>query len=234
MRIFIGYGYNERDKWVEDYVFPLIAAMDCEIVHGKAVYGGTLSEEIIKAIRASDAMIGFTTRREAADNGEFHTHEWVVQELTTAATARDPLIPWVEVREEGVRSPGGILEGAGAQRIEYKETDRAGCLVRIAQAVQRFQAQTRITTVRLGPATATDEISALLDDASFHCTCETLRGGRQLPARPIPVFPVQGALLVQLRGLARDEVVRISVFARGRAWRSSYESVDTVDIQLKE
>ena len=192
MRVFIGYGYNERDKWVEDYVFPLIAAMDCEIGHGKAVYGGALSEEIIKAIRASDAMIGFTTRREAADNGEFHTHEWVVQELTTAATARDPSIPWVEVREEGVRSPGGILEGAGAQRIEYKEADRAGCLVRIAQAVQRFQAQTKITTVRLGPATATDEISALLDMPHSAAPAKRCAAGASFPRVPFQCSPCKG------------------------------------------
>jgi len=234
MRVFIGYGYNERDKWVEDYVFPLVDAMGCEISHGKAVYGGTLSEEIMKAIRASDAMIGFTTRRGEAENGGFRTHEWVVQELMAATASRDPVIPWVEVREEGVRSPGGILEGAGAQRIDYRETDRAACLVQIAQALQRFQEQTRITMVRLGPGPATDDISALLHDASFHCTCETLRDGRQLPGRPVPVFPIKGALLVQLRGIARDELVRISVFAGGRTWRSSYDSVDTVDIRLEE
>lgn len=204
MRVFIGYGYNERDKWVEDYAFPLVVAMGCEISHGKAVYGGALSEEIIKAIRAPDAMIGFTTRRGEAENGRFRTHDWVVQELITAATSRDPLIPWVEVREEGVASPGGILEGAGAQRIDYREKDQAACLVQIARALQRFQDQTRITMVRLGPGPTTDDISALLHDASFHCTCETLRGGRQFPARPIPVVPVRGALLVQLRGIARD------------------------------
>jgi hypothetical protein len=179
-------------------------------------------------------MIGFTMRRGEAENGKFRTHDWIVQELITAASSRDPLIPWVEVREEGVSSPGGILEGAGAHRIDYREQDWAACLVRIAQAVERFLEQTRITLVKLGPAPATEVISSLLHDASFHCTCETLRGGRQFPARSIPVFPIRGALLVQLRGVARDELVRISVFAGGRIWRSSYESVDTVDIRLEE
>lgn len=234
MRVFIGYGYSERDKWVEDYVFPLVIAMGYQTSHGRAVYGGALSEEIIQTIRASDALIGFTTRREAAENGEFRTHEWVVQELTAAATARDPSIPWVEVREDGVKPPGGILEGAGTQRIDYKDSDRAGCLVRIAQALQRFDEQTNITTVRLGPSTATDDISSLLHDPSFNCTCETLRGARQLPPRPTPVFPMKGGLFVQLRGVAPDEFVRISIYARGRVWRSDYESVDTVDIRLKE
>jgi len=78
MRIFVGYGYNIRDKWVEDYVFPLLLAFGCEVVHGKAVYGGTLPDEVMKSIRTADAAIGFTTRREAITAGQFKTHDWVV------------------------------------------------------------------------------------------------------------------------------------------------------------
>src|SRR5258708_35412135 len=111
MRVFVGYGYNERDKWVEDYVFPLLVAFGCEVVHGKVVYGGALPDEVMKAIRSADAVIGFTTRREAIAEGQYRTHEWVVHELLTAH-AQDPRIPWVEVREEGVISPGGATESA--------------------------------------------------------------------------------------------------------------------------
>lgn len=64
MRVFVGYGYNQRDQWVDDYVLPLLVAFGCEVVHGKAVYGGALPDEVIMAIRTSDAAIGFTTRRE--------------------------------------------------------------------------------------------------------------------------------------------------------------------------
>jgi hypothetical protein len=126
MRIFVGYGYNERDKWVEDYVFPLLAALGCEVVHGKSVYGGALPDEVIRAIRTSDAAIGFTTRREPDGAGGYRTHEWVVQELLTAH-GQDPRIPWVEIREDGVRSPGAILDAANTQRIEYRQEDLAGC-----------------------------------------------------------------------------------------------------------
>ena len=34
MRIFIGYGYNDRDRWIEDLVFPLLTAFGCDLVHG--------------------------------------------------------------------------------------------------------------------------------------------------------------------------------------------------------
>ena len=109
MRVFVGYGYNDQDRWVEEYVFPLVSAFGCDALHGRAVYGGALPEEVIRVIRTSDAMIGFTTRKEAAGANQFRTHDWVVQELVTA-NAQEPRIPWVEVRQEGVISPGGILD----------------------------------------------------------------------------------------------------------------------------
>jgi hypothetical protein len=233
MRIFVGYGYNERDRWIEDYVLPLVVAFGCEVVHGKAVYGGALPDEVMKGIRTSDAVIGFTTRRESVAPGQYRTHDWVVQELLTAH-AQESRIPWVEIREEGVISPGGILESADAQRIDYREEDRAGCLVKIAQALRRFHDLTSVTMIRLRPISAVEQISPLLDDPSFACTCQTLRGAVQLSPRRTPAFPIKGGLFVQLRGVAQGELVRIVISARGRIWRSDYESVDTVDVQVKE
>jgi hypothetical protein len=227
------YGYNERDRWVEKYVFPVVTAFGCEVVHGKAVYGGALPDEVKKAIRTADAMIGFTTRRDPAGPDTFRTHAWVVQELGVA-DAQDPPIPWVEVREEGVVSPGGILEAVNAQRIDYREADLAACLVQIAEALRRFRDQTNVTMIRLGPIAAVEQINPFLDDATLVCMCQILRGAVQFPARRIPVLPIKGGLFVQLHGVAQGELVRITISAGGRIWRSSYESVDTVDIQVKE
>jgi hypothetical protein len=233
MRVFVGFGYNKRDRWIEDFVFPLVVAFGCEVVHCKAVYGGPLPDEVMKTIRTSDAVIGFTTRRVSIAPDQYRTHEWVVQELLTAH-AQDPRIPWVEVREAGVISPGGILEAADAQRIDYQEEDRAGCLVRIAQALRRFRDLTSVTMIRLGPTSAVEPISAGLDDPSFTCTCQTLRGASETAARRTSVFPIKGGLFVQLRGIAPGELVRITISVRGRTWRSDYESVDTVDVRVKE
>ncbi len=233
MRIFVGYGYNERDRWIEEYVLPLVAAFGCEVVHGKAVYGGALSNEVIKAIRTSEAVLGFTTRRDPVTADLYRTHEWVVHELLTAH-AQDPQIPWVEIREEGVISPGGILDSAEAQRIDYRPEDRAACLVKIAQALRRFHDLSNLTMIRLGPTEAVDQISPLLDDPSFVCDCQSLLGAVQQTQRRVPVFPIKGGLFVQLRGVAQGELVRIIISAQGHTWRSHYESVDTVDVRVKE
>lgn len=233
MRVFLGYGYNDRDRWIEEYVFPLAVALGCEVVHGKAVYGGALSEEVVRKIRVSQALIGFTTRREEnpPGSGMFRTHDWVVQEVTTA-NAQD--IPWVEVREEGVVPPGGILDALNAQRIEYREPERAACLVGIAQALRRLAELTRVATIRIGPAEVVDDISPLLDEAGFTCECQTLMGADQGAWRPTPILPIKGGLFVQVKGLAPGELVRLRIVGRGKVWRSNYESLDTVDIQLKE
>ena len=233
MRIFLGYGYNDRDKWIEELVVPLVEAFGCEVAHGKAVYGGALSDEVVRSIRTSDAMIGFTTRRELAAPDRYRTHPWVIQELT-AAHVQTPAIPWVEVREEGVDSPGGILDAVNAQRIDYREADRDNCLVKIAQALRRFRDLTNVTTIRLGPTSAVEQIGQLLNDPTFECSFQTLQGAVQMDPRKTPVIPIKGALVVQLRGVAQGELVRITISARGRTWRSHYESVDTVDVQVKE
>src|SRR5438067_1371019 len=120
MRVFIGYGYNPRDKWVETYVVPMVKAFGCTVEHGKTVYGGALPDEVLRLIRGSDAMMGFTTQRDPAGtdaSGQpiFTTHPWVVQELT-AAISQNPPIPFVEVREERVIDPGGIISAHNAQR----------------------------------------------------------------------------------------------------------------------
>jgi len=78
-----------------------------------------------------------------------------------------------------------------------------------------------------------EQISAVLDSASFTCTCQILRGAVELPPQKIPVRPIKQGLYVQIRGIAPDEFVRLSISAEGRRWRSDYESVDTVDVELK-
>src|SRR5207249_3197882 len=92
----------------------------------------------------------------------FTTHPWVVQELT-AAISQNPPIPFVEVREEGVIDPGGIISAHNAQRITYREADRSDCLLNLCLALKRFRQLVSVTTVRLGPSSIAEEISDFVD-----------------------------------------------------------------------
>lgn len=79
MRIFLGYGYNERDSWIDRLVFPLIHALGCEPVHAKVAYGGTLTDKVLEALSSSHAMVGFLIHRDPAGDNKWTTHTWVVQ-----------------------------------------------------------------------------------------------------------------------------------------------------------
>ena len=37
MRIFVAYGYNDRDKWIEKMVFPVIEAFGAEVETGELI-----------------------------------------------------------------------------------------------------------------------------------------------------------------------------------------------------
>ena len=231
MRVFVGCGYNERDKWVETYVIPLVEAFGCKVVHGKVAYGGALPPEVVDLIRTSDAMIGFTTRRDPAGPNQFGTHPWVVQELVTAHT-QQPSIPFVEVREEGVVSPGGILEEVGAQRIEYREADRAASLLQIAQALRRFLDRLNVTTIRLGPPAVVEQVRVLLDDPTFTASCQVLRSDTVMRPKPEAVLPIKGGLFIKLRGIVEGDLLRITISARGQTWRSTFESIEAYNVDL--
>ncbi len=82
MKIFVAYGYNDRDKWIEDMVFPLIKAFGSEVETGGVTYGATIPDAVRNKIQFSDALIAFTTRRiSPGGDANGQTHLWVIQEL---------------------------------------------------------------------------------------------------------------------------------------------------------
>jgi hypothetical protein len=145
MQIFVGYGYNDRDKWIEDLVFPLLEALDCQPVHGKTMFGGSLSPKVIETLLTCDAMIGFTTRRDPTGDHSWNTHRWVIEELASAFSH----IPVVEVRENGVDTQPGML--GGNQHIDYREEARDRCLVELELAVNQIRKDTTWKRLKLGP-----------------------------------------------------------------------------------
>lgn len=133
MRIFAGFGYHDRDKWVKEMVFPMIEAFGAEVLSGEEIYGQRLSEGVKRKIAHADALIGFLTRRgDPADAGIWDTHRWVTDELAVAMKARLRLLV-LEVREKGVSDQGGIL--GDRQRIEYDEVTPDRCPIELVKAI---------------------------------------------------------------------------------------------------
>lgn len=227
MKIFVGYGYQERDQWIEDLVFPIIEAFGSEVISGKEVHGRIISEAIRNEIQKSDALIAFLTRRERTDDGG-NTHRWVSDELATALAFK---LRVLEVREVGVTGQGGMA--GDRQRIEYDKKNRDRCLVELVKAIGQWH---RIASVQLQllPRQFVDEIRPLLRRPGFRCTYNLIEGNNEISDNEANIFPVTGGLFINLKDVSRKALVQVHVEASGKSWTSDFEPIEQFRIHLVE
>jgi hypothetical protein len=132
MRIFVGFGYNNRDRWIEDQVFPILRGLGFAVVDGKDMHGEILQPQVMSRIEQSDAAIGFFTIREEQRESDFNSHLWVRDEMVHANAIGKPIIP---VKEEGAKVPDGLL--GDRQYIPLRQNDRLACVVELVGALGR-------------------------------------------------------------------------------------------------
>lgn len=113
MRVFVGFGYNARDHWIEEQVFPILQGTGFAVVHGKGMHGKELQPDVKARIEQSDVAIGFFTIREGQGEADFTSHVWVRDEMVHADARGKPIIP---VMEDGVRVPDGLLANLASRR----------------------------------------------------------------------------------------------------------------------
>jgi hypothetical protein len=58
MKIFVVYGYNERDAWIERDVFPILQALNLEVTDGKDMHGETLQDGVKERIHDAGSSPG--------------------------------------------------------------------------------------------------------------------------------------------------------------------------------
>jgi hypothetical protein len=229
MKIFVGYGFNERDKWIEEMVFPIIGAFGDQAITGKNLQGEQITDVIRKEIAQSDALIGFTTRRgEPYGDNNWRTHRWVTDEMTVALSNQIPLL---EVREEGVDDQGGIL--GDRQRITYKEKERDRCLVELVGTIGRWHREAKIK-LKLLPEACVQELFPLLRKADLKCTYKLLIAGEEGIEIPTRILPITGGLFIITRNVPREALIQIHIEYQGKHWTSNFECVDDCAAYLRK
>jgi hypothetical protein len=143
MRVFVGYGYNARDKWIEEQVFPVLEGMGFAVAHGKDMQGQKIDAEVTARIDQSDAVVGFYTLRDGQEAAPYNSHMWVHEEVVYAHGKGKTI---VAVKEDGVKLAGDGLLGH-LQYIPLKQADRLGCVAELVKTLGRRN----IRRVRLEP-----------------------------------------------------------------------------------
>lgn len=142
MRIFVGFGYNDRDGWIEDQVFPILRCMGFTVVDGKGMHGQVLQPGVEQKIDQSDAAVGFFTLRDGQGDADFNSHIWVRDEMVYAHAKGKPILP---IKEDVVRLPDGLL--GNRQFIPLVQSDRLGCVAELVAAL----GQRNIRRLKLDP-----------------------------------------------------------------------------------
>lgn len=227
MKIFVAFGYNERDKWIKEMVYPVIRAFGDEVETGEEIYGQTLPEGVKEQIRKCQAIIAFLTRRpDEGGNLTGSTHWWVLQELAIAAERNLLILP---VREDGLEGQQGIT--GNLQWIDYKPPERDLCLLEIVKALGKWHSASAVR-LQLMPEQCTMELRALLKQADFRARYQLLRDGEEGPLVDTKVVPITGGLFVDVKTVPRDALVRLHISCQGHSWSSDYESMDSIGIYL--
>lgn len=228
MRIFIGYGYNDRDQWIEELVFPLVESLGCQVVHGKVMVGEILPSKVKDTLLQCDAILGFLTRREEAGDGRWTTHRWVVEELAAAFN----IMPVIEVREEGVDPQSGML--GATQRISYMETVRDRCLVDIAKAISQLRKERSYKTLKLGPTEIVKEMRQLILKPGFQCEYRIRSQTYVSDYKKAEIRREAGGLYMWVEGVNDSDYVEIKTSFGQKSWQSDFEPIDAVSIIMAE
>lgn len=228
MRVFVGFGYNERDSWIENQVFPILQNMGFVVVDGKDLHGEILQVGVQSLIEQSDAVVGFLTIRDPTTTGDFNSHLWVQNELVYAVGLKKPIIP---IWEENVRVPDAIL--GNIQHIVLRQNDRLACVSELVRALGRRN----IRRIKLEPED--DDLRRDLlrwrVDQNFEIRYRT-----QDSATGIESAPQKGRLEVVNYGfylnvsdVPRKDYVEVEGVLNGQAkFNSGWASADAVSVKI--
>jgi hypothetical protein len=233
MKIFVAFGYNQRDAWIPELVFPVIEAFGDEVVTGEDEQGENIPDETKERIRSSDALIAFATKRLAegqqADGNGMMTHRWVTDELTTAITYKLPL---VEVREDGVDEQSG-LAGRDRQIIRYKESERDKCLVALVKTLGRWHKRNNLTLTVLPDECVQELGPKVRNNPNLRCYYKTLLDFDESEEVKTKIYASKGGLFVLIRDVPRGALIQLRVECGDENWVSNYESTDSYGIYLR-
>ncbi len=227
MNLFVSYAFNDENRWIEELAIPLIKALGFEVVTGRRMEGGIIVQEVLERMRLCRGCIAFTTRRGAADaDGMYGTHQWVLDELSTA---RGIKIPTVEVREDVVK-----VEGAAESYVQlrYASNARDKLLVELAQTLAKWP--TRVVRVRIQPPQdAAQKFLKLVLRGGVECRYQVQSGGKVVANGVATIEPVTAGFFVDLEVPNGDVIVQLEI--KGDAtvvWRSIGSSLGAVPIEV--
>jgi hypothetical protein len=228
LRIFIGYGYNERDRWIEEEIFSILRSLNLEILHGKDLYNEeSLQVGVKDRILQSNGIIGFCTLRAGQEQAAYNSHPWVRDELLFAMGAGKPI---VHVREDGVQIPPGML--GERQFIRLDQSNRLACAVELVRVISSWNIR-RLQIVPRNDQLARD-IHRNRKSPNFVLRYRTRIGGIDSEYREARVDAVDAGFYLDAIGVPSRCLIEIEGALNGALlFTSSWDDADVVKVTVE-
>jgi hypothetical protein len=223
MKVFVSFGYNGRDKWIEEQVIPILRAMGFIVVDGKDRHGRILQPEVKSRIERCDAAIGFFTIREGQGDADFNSHIWVRDEMLHALAKEKPIIP---VQEKDVRVPAGLL---GDRQYILLENDRLACVVKLVKALGERNIR------RLKLESDDDQLMQTLwrRRKDFVIQYRTQANGIESPYRPGRLEKVNQGLYLDVSEVRENAFLEVQgILGGAEQFNSGWVSADAVHVNI--
>ncbi|CAN5729780.1 hypothetical protein BH10BAC2_BH10BAC2_15840 [soil metagenome] len=228
MKIFVGFGYNQRDAWVREIVFPIIESFDAEILSGENLQGLVLADAVKEKISECDALLGFFTPRDEKANGKFTTHDWVRDEFSFALNTGKEAVPVVEYKVDWNDGMAG-----NRQRVEFKEETKEKLLVELVKVLSKWKKTYGNKRLRFLPSEIMTEVKPLLSKGKVKCTYRYLIGSWESEEMEAPLLKIAGGLCADIKNLPPpNSLVQVKVLGDQFMWASDYESMEFLSINL--
>ena len=231
MKVFVGFGYNNNDNWINSLIIPFIEELGCEVVTGEEMQGEELSTGVITRINECDACIGFLTKRGSPNQeGFYSTHWWVISELTTALVKQ---IPIFEIREIGIDPQSGIA----GNRQRYEFDDKAALMLELAKFISKEKTNVAHKTFILFPQEFTDEIKQHVKSRDTRCLYRFLYKGKfyEPEESKLEKFGEKEFGIIIKRIPSEEAQIEITIEGpQGISWSSSFISIGLMRVNLSK
>ena len=227
MKVFVGFGYNKKDEWINDLVIPFIISLGCEVITGEDMQAEALDEGVIARIKEADVCIGFLTRRTKIDKENYTTHRWVVEEIGIAISNKKPTF---EIRQKGVDPQNGI---AGKfQRFEFD--DKAILLLEISKFILKEKEKLTYITFMLLPQDFINEMKSHISSGDATCTYRFLYKAKYYEALETTVESFEGGYGVIIKEIPNEEaLLEITIKGPGGIkWKADFFPINIHKVKL--
>jgi len=214
--VFLSFSFQPADRELVSEVEKLLFSHNVNVVTGRRLGGGQLTDEIKIRIDDSDALIALLTRRDQLASGAWRTHDWVRDELNFARGANKRAIALIE----------SDVEVSGAfgdhEHIPLDREDRLNAFLALSETVGIWKAQSgRVVKVKIMPEALAQHPGHLNEQIQCQYRFMKTSTGIKTDWMTTTTESEGGGAVVYLQGVQDDYLIQLQIDDGQTQWMSA-------------